>query len=147
MTYRSRLWQQGAWALLAASAAQATDSGSGVPMRDPMRAPVTAQVPARAADAASASAPAELTPRHVMVIDGRRYVIDGGRRLAVGDMLGSARIERIDDGAVWLREAGALRQVSLFGGIAKRMAPSGLGASSPGRTSIPNPTLSTGKRS
>jgi hypothetical protein len=56
----------------------------------------------------------------VMLIDGRRYVIDHGRRLGVGDLLGEARIERIDDGVVWLREGGVLRQVSLFGGIVKR---------------------------
>ncbi len=86
--------------------------------RDPMQAP---PVPAAArSDANQAATAAESSVRHLMVIHGRRYIIEGGQRLGVGDRLGEARIERIDDGVVWLRDARGLRQVSLFGGIVKR---------------------------
>ena len=113
-----------AWAaawLLAVSAARAVDAPA--PLRDPMQAPAVAQSAARRDNSDGVSAPAQIVPRHLMTIDGRRYLIDRGRRLGVGDMLGGARIERIDDAAVWLREAGELRQFSLFGGIAKRAVP------------------------
>lgn len=86
--------------------------------RDPMQAP---SVPTAArSDPQTSSATAESAVRHLMVINGRRYIIEGGQRLGVGDRLGEARIERIDDGVVWLRDARGLRQVSLFGGIVKR---------------------------
>lgn len=103
---------------------------AGAPMRDPMRPPAATQ--ATATDPAGAAAAVEVTPRHLMVIDGRRYLIVAGRRLGVGDMLGTARIERLDDGSVWLREAGVLRQVSLFGGTVKRAMPPPESASLPG---------------
>lgn len=147
-------WIPAAWAVCCASAAHAADTA--VPLRDPMSPPAVARALVRAVD--TAAAPAESVPRHLMVVDGRRYLIDSGRRLAVGDLLGSARIERIDDSAVWLREAGSLRQVSLVGGIVKRMQATDEAASSPSLPAAarairrdgpasPNPTLTTGKRS
>ena len=122
--------------LLAAACAHTAQADEmAPPPRDPMQPPAAAQTALRSNNADSAPAPAPITPRHLMTIGGRRYLIEGGRRLGVGDMLGGARIERIDDGAVWLREAGELRQVSLFGGIVKRALPS-----------TTNSTPSTGKR-
>lgn len=129
--------------------------------RDPTMPPVRAQA-AQRIGAASAPRP-DATPRHVMTVNGQRLLIDQGRRLAVGDLLGAARIERIDDGAVWLREDGVLRQVSLFGGIVKRPvnATATAAASAPpsinspvsktsvttGATPRSTPPTSTGKRS
>lgn len=133
----------GAAMLLLNGPCQAADGVA--PMRDPMRPPAAAQAPAT--DAAVAAAAVEVTPRHLMLIDGRRYLIVAGRRLGVGDLLGTARIERIDDGSVWLREAGALRQVSLFGGIVKRALPAPESASRPSGVRPPKTTLSTGSRS
>jgi hypothetical protein len=112
------LWRAALVLPLAAQAGEVTPGE-----RDPMQPPPAVQAAARPAAALAASAVAgDLTPRHVMTLDGKRYLIDRGRRLGVGDMLGEARIERIDDGAVWLREGGALQQISLFGGIVKRAA-------------------------
>ena len=122
--------------LASAAGAHAAQAGeTAPPLRDPMQPPPALQAPLRSNSSDGAPAAVQITPRHLMTIGGRRYLIDGGRRLGVGDMLGSARIERIDDGAVWLREAGELRQVSLFGGIVKRALPPPL-----------NSTPSTGKR-
>jgi hypothetical protein len=135
-------------ALVLAAAAQAAEIAS--PMRDPMQPPSAVPASPRAVD--SVAPTTEITPRHLMVVDGRRYLIAGGRRLGVGDLLGGARIERIDDGAVWLRDGGALRQLSLFGGVAKRVQGAEEAASSsapsPGNPSpIQKSTLPTGKRS
>ena len=55
-----------------------------------------------------------------MVIDGVRYVIDNGRRRAVGDLLGGARIERIEDSAVVVRNGKQLQRLPLFAGVVKR---------------------------
>jgi hypothetical protein len=124
--------------LLAALHAAAFAAGEGsTAIRDPMQAPA-AHAAARP-DPAVVTAPTESPDalvRHLMVIDGRRFVIEGGQRLGVGDRLGDARIERIDDGAVWLRDARGVRQVSLFGGIAKRPALDGDAASSAASTTL-----------
>lgn len=107
-------------------------AGAAPAERDPTLPPPGLQATARSADANGAAPMTEVTPRHMMVIDGQRFLIVGGRRLAVGDALGNARIERLDDSSVWLREGGALRQVSLFGGIVKRPVPAVVAASAPG---------------
>jgi hypothetical protein len=69
------------------------------------------------------AAPAALpSPRHLLVVDGRRYVVEGGRRRAVGDLLGDTRIERIEDAAVLVRSASGTQRLPLFGGVVKRAA-------------------------
>jgi hypothetical protein len=108
-----------------AASAHAANHGQG---RDPMQAPSVPTVgrsdtnTLTHANTNTNTHIAESAVRHLMVINGRRYIIEGGQRLGVGDRLGEARIERIDDGVVWLRDARGLRQVSLFGGIVKRPA-------------------------
>jgi hypothetical protein len=57
-----------------------------------------------------------------MVLGGRSYLVVGGRRLGIGDKFGEARIERFDDGAVWIKEAGVTRRISLYEGVVKRRA-------------------------
>ncbi|MFZ2652484.1 MAG: hypothetical protein WA210_20475, partial [Burkholderiaceae bacterium] len=113
-------------ALLALAAAQAVDADRA--MRDPTVPPISLQVappivtalPGKAAAGTSvaASGPAAPRaaghPRHILVIDGQRYVIEGGRRRGVGDTLAGARIERIEDSVIWVREAGALRRLPMF---------------------------------
>jgi hypothetical protein len=99
--------------LLAASA------GAQEGQRDPMQPPPAL----RAAAAPGGSAPADAAPvvaRHLMVIDGVRYVIDNGRRRGVGDLLGSARIERIEDSAIVVRNGKQLQRLPLFAGVVKR---------------------------
>jgi len=86
--------------------------------RDPMQPPPTLR-PA-AAPGGTATEPAPLVARHLMVIDGVRYVIDGGRRRGVGDLLGGARIERIEDSAVVVRNGRQLQRLPLFAGVVKR---------------------------
>jgi hypothetical protein len=85
--------------------------------RDPLQPPPAAR-PAPLAEGGSAAA--AVAPRHLMVVDGIRYVVDNGRRRKVGDSLGDARIERIDDSAVYVREAGTLQRLPLYGDVVKR---------------------------
>jgi len=85
--------------------------------RDPMLPPPDAR-PAAAPGAAPGSA-ALPQARHLMVVDGVRYVIEGGRRRGVGDLLGGARIERIEDSAVVVRQGRELRRLPLFVGVVK----------------------------
>ncbi len=124
--------------LLTLGAVHAVDAER--PMRDPTVPPIAllvtppagaalsvAAAPAASATAsgvAAARAPGQ--PRYILVVDGQRYVIDAGRRRSVGDALGNARIERIDDSAIWVREAGALQRLPMFGPAVRRAAaPSG----------------------
>jgi hypothetical protein len=120
MNHVALRWSLAALAALLVTPLWAADVA--LPARDPMQPPSNPSPALRSSAALSAPAPGDVTPRQVITIDGRRYVIDRGRRLGVGDQLGDARIERIDDGSVWLREGGDVHQVSLFGGIVKRAA-------------------------
>jgi len=90
-------------------------------LRDPTQAPAAARPAASPASGAEASGSSS-QPQHIMVLNGRPYLIVAGRRLGVGDPMGEARITRIGDGAVWLKEGGVTRRVSLYAGVEKRTA-------------------------
>ncbi len=88
-------------------------------LRDPTRAPEVAAAPTP-----GSSAPRDARALHqLLVVDGRRYVVDGSRLRGVGDTLGTARIERIEDAAVVVRDAGGSRRLPLHAGVAKRPTP------------------------
>jgi hypothetical protein len=61
-------------------------------------------------------------PLSVMVRDGQSFVVRGTRLYARGQMLGAARIERIAETEIWLREGKQLHKVQLFSGINRRVA-------------------------
>ena len=105
--------------------AAALGCAAGAAARDPMSPPPEAQPPAPRASAADGS-PVVATARHILIVDGKRYVVDAGRRRAVGDLLGGARIERIEENAVVVREAGALHRLPLYAGVIKRPSIDGL---------------------
>jgi hypothetical protein len=90
--------------------------------RDPTAWPPALRSAMAAASAASApgAEPADNAIRHVVFANGRAYVVQRGRRHAVGEQLDGARIERITEQAVWLREAGQVRREPLYGGVEKR---------------------------
>lgn len=56
----------------------------------------------------------------VIVRNGHPYLVVGTRLYAQGQKLGQARIERISEAEIWLREGGVLRKVSRFPGIQRR---------------------------
>nr|WP_316639404.1 hypothetical protein [uncultured Roseateles sp.] len=102
--------------------ALALPAGAQDGLRDPTLAPAAARPAAPPASGAETASAGNL-PQHIMVLNGRPYLIVAGHRLGVGDALGEARITRIGDGAVWLREGGVTRRVSLYAGVEKRPVP------------------------
>lgn len=93
------------------------------PARDPTAMPPalrSAMAAASAAAAASGAGAADTAIRQVVFAEGRAYVVQRGRRFGVGEQLDGARIERITEQAVWLREGGQLRREPLYGGVEKR---------------------------
>ncbi len=56
----------------------------------------------------------------VIVRKGVPHLVVGTRLYARGQKVGLARIERITETEVWLREDGVLRKVQVFGGIERR---------------------------
>lgn len=106
--------------LLTALAAQAQDA-----VRDPTALPASLRAAlATAAPGASAAESTLPAVRQVVFAEGKAYVVQHGRRHAVGDMLEGARIERITEQAVWLREpGGAVHREPLYGGVEKRPPP------------------------
>lgn len=91
-------------------------------LRDPTSWPVGVQAPT--SNRASGTGPeAEASGpkiQQIVIADGRPYVIYGGRRYGVGAQFGDAKIMRIEDQAVWLRDASGTRRESLYPGIEKR---------------------------
>ncbi len=84
-------------------------------LRDPTQPP-----PGYGAGPAPAVDPvAGFRPEYILAVDGRRYLVLHGRRYAVGDSIEGARIERIDDQAVWVRTAQGVRELKLFEGVEK----------------------------
>ncbi len=109
--------------------AQAGDEAA----RDPMAWPVALRSAVAATQAASAASaavgdPSERAIRQVVFSNGRGYVVVRGRRFGVGETLDGARIERVTEQAVWLRESGQLRREPLYGGVEKRPTPSSIPA-------------------
>jgi hypothetical protein len=104
--------------LLAGAAATAQTMPPGPALRDPMQPPF-ARRSAPAASAATAT-PAAPAVRHLYAVGDQRWVIQGGRKHGVGDLLGGARIERIEDSAVFVREGGSVRRLPLFAGVTKQ---------------------------
>jgi hypothetical protein len=87
-------------------------------LRDPTKPPAEAGLAGTAPSGRSSSIePGAMT---IIVRAGRPYLAVGTRLYAQGQKLGQARIERISETEVWLREGGVLRKVSQFSGIQRR---------------------------
>lgn len=99
----------------AASCAQA--------LRDPTVAPAAARA------AADASAPVKANPLAidtgkvaVLVRNGAPYLVLGTRLYGAGQQVGAARIERITESEIWLREAGKISKIKVYQGVERRPA-------------------------
>ena len=84
------------------------------PTLPPLEAGLASTVPA---GNAIAFEPGAMT---IIVRSGRPYLVVGTRLYAQGQQIGRARIERISESEIWLREGGVLRKVSRFPGIQRR---------------------------
>lgn len=93
-------------------------------LRDPTLPPVAAGLSDSGALAGQPQSASELGgPLSVLRVDGRAHLVVGTRLYAQGQMLGQARIERITETEVWLREGSELRKVSNFSGVQRRSVP------------------------
>lgn len=108
-------WVLGCLAMGTWGLAGAADAAGGASLRDPTAVPRHAQPP-RAAASGATSSERELTLA-VMINQGKPFVMADSRLYAVGDKLGTARIERISETEVWLRDGKELRKVSLYPGV------------------------------
>lgn len=135
-------WQALAVALALAVTVWPAAAQNAPGLRDPMVPPLAIARPA-AANAGSAEIAAEPPPppQQLLTVDGRRYVVDGRRRLGVGEALGSARIERITDSAVWVRDGSTVTRLPFYGGVIKRTVVDATtpAATAPNRRSSPVP--------
>lgn len=102
-------------------------------LRDPMAEP-----PGVAPPLGREAAPVDASPLSVIVVDGRPHVIMGTRLYAPGQMLGQARIERITDTEIWLREGTVLRKIYRFQGVVRRAVPAATaGCAATGSSRVP----------
>jgi len=86
--------------------------------RDPTLPPLDSGLASQAVPKNSASA--SEGSLSVIVRDGVFFLVQGTRLLAQGQKLGEARIERISETEVWLRQRGVLTKRPIFAGIARR---------------------------
>lgn len=89
-------------------------------LRDPTLAPAAAGQ----SESGTASRAVTIDSGSVAVImrNGVRYLVVGTRLFARGQIIGPARIERITETEVWLREGGTVRKVPIFSGVERRLA-------------------------
>jgi len=114
------------------SRAQATPSqeASREELRDPSSWPAALRSPAASGIAQGADG-ADSTGRQIrqiVVRHGRPLVVVGGREWGVGAKLGGATIVRIEEQAVWLRDANGMRREALYPGIEKKTVNASAGA-------------------
>ena len=88
-------------------------------LRDPTLPPVEAGLSDNALSGKPAGA--ESGAMTVIVRNGRPFLAVGTRLYSIGQKLGQARIERITETEIWLREGGVLRKVPQFSGIQRRV--------------------------
>ena len=75
-------------------------------------------------------------PGHLVTVGGVRYVVWNSRHYPVGATIQGARIERISETEVWLRDSEGLRKLPVFPGIEKRPPYSAAPVITPTRTSM-----------
>ena len=86
-------------------------------VRDPTMAPPEASaVPGEPGKTAPSAGMA------VVVQDGKPHLVVGTRLVAVGQKVGNARLERITETEIWLRDGKQLRKVQRFSGIQRSVA-------------------------
>lgn len=126
MTIGTRM-QLAASALAMLAAAAAAEPGT---LRDPTRPP-----PGWGAQPGPQREPLDaFRAQHLVIVDGQPYLMWQGRRYGVGERIGDARIERIEETQVWLATPTGTRRVPLFTGIEKHAPRSSARATEPAGT-------------
>lgn len=121
--------------VLAAAALAVVPAQPVAAARDPFEPPARVRPPP---PGPAAKATAWPVIRHLVNANGRRWVLDHGRRLGPGDRLGGLRIECIhDDGITAVDAAGIRHRLPLFGRV--QIRPAGA-AATPRPFGCPGPT-------
>ncbi len=116
--------------------------------RDPLQPPAALRSSRPGPDGSGPAPAADPVIRHLVTVDGQRYVLDGARRYGVGDRLGTLRITCIHDQGVTVHDAaGQARELPLFGGIHIRPAGASTSSAAPRPAPCPRPAPDTPKRS
>jgi hypothetical protein len=89
-------------------------------LRDPTVAPAAAGV----SDAGGVQQDESLKSGSISVMtrDGVHYLMHGTRLYTTGQRIGTARIERISETEIWLRDGGQLQKIPVFNGVQRRAA-------------------------
>ena len=90
--------------------------------RDPTIPPFGSGMSDGRGGAGDASTRGLRAPLSVIFVNGQFHLVVGTRLYAEGQKLGQARIERITETEVWLREGSGLRKVSNFVGVKRHNA-------------------------
>ena len=101
-------------------------------LRDPTQPPTTVSV----GGSERLPAAGAIKPQHIVIVGSKRYLLWKGRRYQVGEVVEGARIERIAENEVWLRDAAVVHKLGLFTGIEKRSPTSGVSATTTTRTNV-----------
>ena len=124
-------------AVLACCLLQSVDAQT----RDPTTAPAQAGLDLPPGGGVATGA-GSLTPGAMALVvrDGKPMVMLGARLYAVGDKVPGGTITRIEETAVWLREAGVVRKVGLFEAVERRtsQASSPTTSASSSKKSVPS---------
>lgn len=120
MTHRPNVNQMSlrGWFVCAALAWLISPAAGAQTLRDPTQPPPI--VAANGLNEVGQPAAVQSGSVAVVVHKGVPHLVVGTRLYAQGQKVGLARIERITETEVWLREDGMLRKVQVFGGIERR---------------------------
>jgi hypothetical protein len=119
-------------------------------LRDPLLPPAAARQPAPAAEGRDPGAARLPTIRHLVTVNGQRWVLDGARRFGPGDRLDGQRIDCILDSGVVVRSTdGKRRLLPLFDKVHIRPAGDSpfKAATHPQAPACPVSDMTTSKRS
>lgn len=115
----------------------------GQDVRDPTIAPTEAGQTLGVA--ATAASPLGMDGMAVIVRNGNPYLVVGTRLYAPGQMVGKARLERITETEIWLREATGLRKIPRFAGIQRTASAVDCKPATPARAATPSRGKTTKK--
>ena len=109
-------------------------------LRDPSSWPAALRSGAASSGVeADVAADPEPKIKQIVVRQGKPFIVAQGREWGVGTKLGNATIVRIEEQAVWLRDASGTRREALYPGIEKK-------AVSEARLSKPRPPAGKAKK-
>ena len=98
-------------------------------LRDPTLAPAAAGITGSAGPQREGT----LKTGNISVLkrEGVHYLMIGTRLYGVGQRIGLARVERITETEIWLREGGQLQKIQVYSGVQRRAAAPALASKKP----------------